>query len=311
MSRESIGAKIKVARRRLGMTQVVLAGLVNRSDRWLIDLERGATDPRIGELLDLAEALRVDVADLTGGSLTSEAASGVAGEERPRRPSVVAGSGLVVKDEQADLTYQPGRYQIRVRRELQNTGNAPVTRFLIRIAVDSYPDDADHSNKLYRGSPLTWEELDLKASCRGQAMEWSVKHDRDAFKELHLLFESPDGRRFPIYPGEVSDIEYSYTVAEAKWGQWFQRAIRWPTHRLGMRLDFPRSVAPALWGTETSLTAEAYPLPTPVTRDEVGDRVVFEWTVKDPPLHTRYRMEWRFGSAPPQIRPAMAGTDQA
>jgi len=35
--------------------------------------------------------------------------------------------------------------------------------------------------------------------------------DRDAFKELWLLFENADGR-FPLYQGESTWIEYIYTV---------------------------------------------------------------------------------------------------
>ena len=41
--------------------------------------------------------------------------------------------------------------------------------------------------------PLTWAELDLDARCGGRADDWRPKHDRDAFKEVWLLFENEDG----------------------------------------------------------------------------------------------------------------------
>jgi hypothetical protein len=104
-----------------------------------------------------------------------------------------------------------------------------------------------------------------------------VKHDRDAFKEIWLLFENDQGR-FPLYPGDTTWIEYSYSVSEAKWGHWFQRAIRVPTERLGVEIALPTRLDPALWGIETTMTAEAMPVRTPIHRRELGDEVVFEWS---------------------------------
>ena len=46
--------------------------------------------------------------------------------------------------------------------------------------------------------------------------------DRDAAKEVWLLFANDHGQ-FPLYPGESTWIEYSYTVSDDKWGPWFQR----------------------------------------------------------------------------------------
>ncbi|MGH3888138.1 MAG: peptide deformylase [Pseudonocardiaceae bacterium] len=124
-------------------------------------------------------------------------------------------------------------------------------------------------------------------------MTWQVRHDRDAFKELWLLFEN-DQAHFPLYPGESTEIVYSYTVSDIKWGQWFQRAVRLPTRRLIVRLDFPTALGPSVWGMETSMSAQALPFRTPITRTEDSDRTRFAWTTDNPPLHARYRIEWRF-----------------
>ncbi len=53
-------------------------------------------------------------------------------------------------------------------------------------------------------------------------------HDRDAFKELRLLFDNDRGR-FPLYPGDTVWIEYAYTVSDTTSGRWFQQAVRLPT----------------------------------------------------------------------------------
>ncbi len=208
-------------------------------------------------------------------------------------PQSAPGPDLVVEHELAELTLRDGMYQTRIRRQLRNTGTQPVTQYLIRIAVDSYPGDPERSNQLYREDPLTWDEIALSATCGDEPMSWHIKHDRDAFKEVWLLFENSDGR-FPLYPGQTTMISYVYTVKAYKWGPWWARAIRLPTRRLSMTALFPARLQPVVWGITTSMTAEASPFPTPISRHESGDEVVFSWAIDEPPLHARYRLEWKF-----------------
>src|SRR3954468_23072111 len=212
------------------------------------------------------------------------------------------GTGLVVEREIAELTYVDGEYLCRIHRALYNAGSEPVTRYLIRIAVDRYPGQPELSNRHYRDHPLSWDELRLRAGCEDEEMEWRPKTDRDAFKEVWLLFENADGR-FPLYPGQRAHIEYSYRVGVDKWGQWFQRAVRLPTRQLTVRLSFPIALGPVVWGVETSLSAEAVPLRTPIEQEVSGDRAIFSWTTEMAQLHARYRLEWRF-RARPTVAPA-------
>jgi transcriptional regulator with XRE-family HTH domain len=61
------GARIAAYRRRRGLSQAALAGLVGRSESWLSQVERGVRSvDRLSVLLDLARVLRVDVEALTG-----------------------------------------------------------------------------------------------------------------------------------------------------------------------------------------------------------------------------------------------------
>ncbi|MFY1597098.1 peptide deformylase [Micromonospora sp. WMMD737] len=219
------------------------------------------------------------------------------------------GTGLIVERELATLTHLGDAYRCVIRRELYNAGTEPVTRYLVRIAVDRYPNDPGRSNLHHREHPLTFAELRLRAyredGDEREAMHWRAKHDRDAFKELWLLFENAD-RRFPLYPGDRATIEYAYCVGHDKWGPWFQRAVRLPTRQMAVRLDLPASVDPQVWGAETSLSAEEGPLRTPVTRREDADRVIFDWATEDPPLNARYRLQWRFRGRP-DAEPEEAG----
>ena len=207
------------------------------------------------------------------------------------------GAALVVEHDQARLDYDGANYRATMRRRLRNTGSEPISRYLIRISVDRYPGDPERSNAHYRANPLTWDELALTAACRGEEMVWSAKHDRDAFKEVWLLFENPRGR-FPLYPGESVWIEYAYTVADTKWGRWFQRAVRLPTEHLQVQLAFPAVLDPVVWGAETSMTAEASPLRTPLVRSEEDGVRLFTWSTATPASHARYRLEWRFRGRP-------------
>ena len=292
-------AELRHWREVAGYSQKALAKLVGYTPSYVSKVERGTVlasrsfaesadqHLRAGRALvrrwrDMHEAL----VELSGGRPRHDEPSTDDPQSRP-------GPDLVVEHEIAELTYRVGVYQTRIRRQLRNTGAQPVTQYLIRIAVDRYPGDPERSNRLYREDPLTWEEIGLSATCGNESMAWHVKHDRDAFKEVWLLFENADGR-FPLYPGETTWIEYVYTVSAHKWGPWWQRAIRLPTRRLSMTVVFPARLQPVVWGITTSMTAEATPFPTSISRQQNDDQVVFSWSTDEPPLHARYRIEWKF-----------------
>jgi|SoiMethySBSTD1v2_1073268.scaffolds.fasta_scaffold16107_4 peptide deformylase len=250
-------------------------------------------------------ASRATVAPPAGGAAASGADRAAAGSDA----WLPSSTGLVVEREVARLSYVDGRYRCTVRRSLYNAGTEPVTRYLIRIVVDRYPNESDRSNKHHREHPLTWDELHLIASSGGERMEWRPKSDRDAFKEAWLLFENDRGR-FPLYPGQRATIQYTYHVGADKWGPWFQRAVRLPTRRLRIELDLPMSLRPVVWGVETTLSAESVPLRTPIEQEIEGDRAVFGWACENPPLHARYRLEWRFRAPPvPAQRTVIAASN--
>ena len=214
------------------------------------------------------------------------------------------GTGLVVEHEIATLSYVEGWYHCEVRRDLYNAGPEPVTRYPVRIAVDLFPGDPEKSNQYYREHPLSWDELHLTGifgAEPGEQMLLRPIYDRDSFKEVWLLFENEQSR-FPLYRGQRATISYRYQVGQDKWGQYFQRAVRIPTRRLSVRLEFPAARVPVVWGVQTSLTAEST-LRTPVERSENEDRVTFAWSTDHPPMHTRYRLEWRFRSPGSVVRP--------
>src|SRR5262249_24059101 len=156
-----------------------------------------------------------------------------------------------------------------------------------------YPGEPEKSNRHYHDHPLTWAELDLRAHCGDEPMSWQAKQDRESFKEVWLLFENDDAR-FPLYSGGRAAVEYHFQVGEERRGHLVQRAIRLPTRRLSVQLDFPAALRPVVWGTESSLTAEAGALPSAVRERRVGDRVEFDWQTDEPALGARYRLEWRF-----------------
>jgi transcriptional regulator with XRE-family HTH domain len=63
----SIGERITFYRRRRGLSQVVLANLVGRTENWLSKIERGEREiRRLDVLTEVARALRVTLGDLLG-----------------------------------------------------------------------------------------------------------------------------------------------------------------------------------------------------------------------------------------------------
>lgn len=296
-------AELRHWREVAGYSQKALAKLVGYDASYVSKVERGTVVPSRSFAQAADQHLRAGRALIRRWKDVHEVAASGSRTRHADYPPVpvddpqsAPGPSLIVEHEHAELIYSDGVFHTRIRRKLQNVGAEPVTQYLIRIAVDRYPGDPDRSNQLYREQPLTWEEIGLAARCGDEPMTWRVKHDRDAFKELWLLFENCDGK-FPLYPGEMAWIEYVYAVCADKWGPWWQRAIRLPTRRVSMVLDFPAELQPAVWGMETSMCAESTAFRTPITRQESDDRVLFTWSTEDPPLHARYRIEWKFKAA--------------
>lgn len=63
----TIGERVAAYRRRRGLSQAVLAGLVGRSESWLSQVERGVRSvDSLSVILDMAAALRVEPAQLIG-----------------------------------------------------------------------------------------------------------------------------------------------------------------------------------------------------------------------------------------------------
>lgn len=285
-----------------GLTKKHLAAQMGFDPSYLSHIERGRHRPTA----DFAR--RAELALRAGGAIwqafveyDDARSAGFRGRrdlvpEHRRSP----GAGPVVEQEVACLSYRGGRYQCVVQRSLYNAGTEPVNRWLARIAVDRFPQEPERSNAHHRARPLSLAELALYAvwdTDRREPMWWRPKHDRDALKEIWLLFEN-DAGRFPLYPGQRVTIEYGYRVPDELWGPWFQRAIRLPTERLEIRLDLPRRLDPQVWGVETSLSAGETPLRTPVVaRPGPVGRAVFEWETDTPPVHARYTLRWRFRHA--------------
>lgn len=282
-----------------GLSKRSLAQTMGYDPSYLSHVEAGRYFPGDDFARRAEDALGTGKALLRRWTEADAARRGPAATARPpaAEQQAAAGSALLVEHDHARLAFADGVYHLAMRRHLVNTGAEPVGRYLVRISVDRFPDDPERSNALYRADPLTWDELGLTASCDGEPMGFTVKHDRDAFKEVWLNFAN-DSSRFPLYPGERTSIEYAYSVSQAKWGRWFQRAVRLPTRLLSVQLAFPVEFGPVVWGTETSMTAEAFPLRTAISRADADGTATFDWACSDPSLHARFRMEWRFRTGP-------------
>ena len=237
--------------------------------------------------LDLIEA--ADNAMTAGGTLIrawNNTHHSPKPSDKPATPVPNNAAELQVREDQARLHYDQDEYRLTQRRLLINNGDTPITQYLLRISVDRYPGQPELSNAFYREHPLQWDVLKLRA--------W-LGSERDSFKEVWVQFVGEDGQQLPLYPGQEAWLEYEYTVSEDQWGNWYRRAVRLPTDRLSVELDFLASIDPTVWGLHTSATGDGMPLDTPITIKRDNDRAIYSWSTDQPRLHSRYTLEWKFG----------------
>jgi transcriptional regulator with XRE-family HTH domain len=99
--REAAGQRIARARRRRGLSQAVLAGLIGRSESWLSQVERGkrGVDSH-SVLVRLTEVLRVDLEELTSpkNSQASETRSRAESLKKPPPTSLLCGLWFLKKN---------------------------------------------------------------------------------------------------------------------------------------------------------------------------------------------------------------------
>lgn len=292
-------AELSSRRITAGLSQGALGVLIGYDRTYVNKVERGALNPTAELARRIDGALRAEGQIVRRWEALAEAKAKRKASVSLRRSSPAAPTGagreLTVNLDDAVLRYRAQKYELRMRRQLTNAGSSPVTRYLMRIEVDRYPGEPERSNLHYRSNPLKLEELNLQASCDERPMSMEVKQDRDVMKEVWLLFQN-DAEQFPLYPGESTWITYSYHVSDTQWGPWFQRAIRFPTQRVAVRLAFPAVTQPSAWGFEISPTVGQIALSTPLQRSIVDNEVVFDWATDYPPLQMRYRLEWNFHS---------------
>jgi transcriptional regulator with XRE-family HTH domain len=186
--REVDGPRIARARRRRGLSQAVLAGLVGRSESWLSQVERGkrAIDSH-SVLVRLAEVLCVDIEELTGSG---------DGDERSRRvhpaaslieQAMMAAPGVSAESEESDgevgldhlratarsayQSYQATRYDTTGRIlpglirgvETATQGAGMTSRDACRVRVLVYDTTAALLNRV--GEPfLAWAAADRARS---------------------------------------------------------------------------------------------------------------------------------------------------
>lgn len=245
-------------------------------------------------------AIRADAVLDAGGALLAafeqfRARSGGAGTtgDQPSWPGIPA--GLVVRSEHAELTRRDdGYYQISIVRDIYNGTNEPVTRFPVRIEVDVHPTDSLRSQLFYRDNPVTLEEIDFRATLDGAPTGWDVARNRDAYKKIYVRTE-PNGFPSPIYPRESAVLCCMYRVPCTKWGDWFEREIRWPTEQLSVSLGFPERLEVRLTAREVTWGGDR---PLPARGDSwVREGVRYHsWSTARPALTNQYRFDWQLAS---------------
>ena len=285
-------ARLRTSR---GLNKKDLARMMGFDPSYVSHVENGRHRPT------LEFAVRADAVLRTGGELAAAFDEFLAESHTPTvtprttRSVVQMSRGLVVRREEAALTLgDDGYYHIRILREVHNAGDQPVTRFPVRIEADAHPADPHRSRTFYRDNPITLTELGFRATFDGEPTRWELVEDRDAYKKMYVWFE-PGGLPAPIYPGHSATIVCSYRVHATKWGNWFEREIRWPTEQLSVHLRFPVGLGVSLTGREVTWSGDRS-LPSPPTADTRDGVTDFSWSMTVPPLTNHYHFDWRLAA---------------
>jgi transcriptional regulator with XRE-family HTH domain len=148
-----------------GYSQKALGKLVGYTPSYVSKVERGTVvaSRSFAESADTqlhaGRALIRRWKDMHESLIEASGGSARSGDPSVDDAQLALGHHLVVEHEVAELAYRDGVYHTHIRRKLRNTGDQPVTQYLIRISVDRYPGDPERSNRLYRETPLIWEEI--------------------------------------------------------------------------------------------------------------------------------------------------------
>jgi transcriptional regulator with XRE-family HTH domain len=279
---DDFAASLAAIRTERGLSKRALAAEMGFDPSYVSHVEGGRHRPTA----DFAR--RAEVVLRAGGVIWKSYEAYVALRQAPTAVSPVStpdmwlppGTGLAVEREQAALGFRDDRYHVRVRRDLYNAGAKAVVRFPVYVGSGDWYDIGFFGRL-------------LGSDGNAEPMTWRASRDWNAANELWLHFENDDAR-FPLYPGERAALEYGFSVPAQAWGSSFQRAVRWPTRDLSVLLDFPSERRPSVWGTVSSLSAEAAPLDSPIRSTRDDDRTRFTWTIGAPMLQARYRFEWRY-----------------
>ncbi|WP_243712860.1 helix-turn-helix transcriptional regulator [Actinomadura sp. 6K520] len=147
----TVGDRIKFYRRRRGMTQAVLGGLVGKTGRWVKAVESGQLQcPKLPTLLALAEALNVrDLAQLTGGQ--SIPTTMFRGPGHPALPAVRDAINAVT----VSLTgppSSPGYLQARLDAAWRARHAAPDHRTVLGTLLPDLIRDTKHAARSFDGA---------------------------------------------------------------------------------------------------------------------------------------------------------------
>lgn len=83
LTNEGVAARVRAWRLKRGMSQETLAGLIGKSDRWMVLLERGKVDVKVSDLGHLAHALRLGYPELLDGALPATPDISVRPQRKP------------------------------------------------------------------------------------------------------------------------------------------------------------------------------------------------------------------------------------
>lgn len=190
---QHFAAEVAYWREVRGMSKRTLAKLMGFHPSYVSHIESGRHNPtgdfarRADETLNAGKAIWRRWGEYEAARTRQTTAAATTATPRRTEQPYATGSAIVVEHDAARLDYDGEFYRLTMRRLLRNTGDVPITRYLIRISVDRHPGDPERSNAHYRLHPLTWDELALTATFEEANFQHATFEDFTRFS--NAIFE--------------------------------------------------------------------------------------------------------------------------
>ena len=128
-----------------GLSQSTLAAKMSYTRSYVSKVESGSERPSLDFARSADQFLQAGGAIRRAYREAEQASAYAPARDHEFSAPEVQGPALVVEHDDAELAFDGSSYTAFQRRQIRNIGTEPITRYLVRIAVDRFPGSPERS----------------------------------------------------------------------------------------------------------------------------------------------------------------------